>query len=119
MPAYDDELDARMMFAEPGGRSALRAASARNPRVIPCPTCHGADRLTPEDVAHGYQCDRCAEAAERGEDRDLVCSQDVDCPICAEALDDFDRVEALRPCPTCGTTQGDHPMSCENRPEEA
>ena len=53
-------------YADPGGRSALRAASRRNPRVHPCPTCGTPDVLTPADVARGYQCDSCADAAERG-----------------------------------------------------
>lgn len=51
-------------FAEPGGRSALRAASARNPRNLPCPTCGAPNRLTPADRRRGYQCDECADRAE-------------------------------------------------------
>lgn len=51
-------------FADPGGRSALRAASSRNPRNLPCPTCGTENVLTPADVAKGYQCDACADAAE-------------------------------------------------------
>ena len=57
----DDEKYARVVFADPGGRSALRAASKRNPRNLPCPTCGAKNRLTPADVAHGYQCDACAD----------------------------------------------------------
>lgn len=53
-------------FADPGGRSALRAASRSNPRNLPCPTCGRPNRLTPADVARGYQCDSCADAAEFG-----------------------------------------------------
>lgn len=53
-------------FAEPGGASALRAATRTNPRNLPCPTCGAPDRLTPADRARGYQCDRCAERAEQG-----------------------------------------------------
>lgn len=53
-------------FADPGGNSALRAASQSNPRNLPCPTCGEPDRLTPADVAAGYQCDACADAAEGG-----------------------------------------------------
>lgn len=60
----DDDFDIR--FADPGGRSALRAASRRNPRNRPCPTCREPDRLTPADVAAGYQCDSCADRAEGG-----------------------------------------------------
>lgn len=53
-------------FADPGGRSALRAARKGNPRNIPCPTCHEPNRLTPKDRALGYQCDACADRDERG-----------------------------------------------------
>lgn len=53
-------------FADPGGNSALRAASEDNPRNLPCPTCGAPNRLTPADRARGYQCDRCADLAERG-----------------------------------------------------
>lgn len=54
----------RPKFSRPG--SALRAASRTNPRNLPCPTCGQPDRLTPADVRLGYQCDRCADLAERG-----------------------------------------------------
>ena len=64
-----DEQDLRNhAFADPGGNSALRAASKRNPRNLPCPTCGEPNRLTPADRARGYQCDRCADRAERGWD---------------------------------------------------
>ena len=53
-------------FADPGGHSALRAASASNPRNLPCPTCETPDVLTPHDVSLGYQCNACADQAERG-----------------------------------------------------
>lgn len=53
-------------FADPGGNSALYAASARNPRNLPCPTCGRENMLTPADRARGYQCDYCADACERG-----------------------------------------------------
>jgi hypothetical protein len=66
---YDrDDDEYRIDFANPG--SALRAASASNPRNLPCPSCHWPNRLTPEDVAHHYQCDSCANAAETGRDID-------------------------------------------------
>jgi hypothetical protein len=55
-------------FADPGGNSALRAASRSNPRNLPCPTCHEPNRLTPADRRTGYQCDRCADRAEAGMD---------------------------------------------------
>ena len=68
---YDDEGDYydeedRIEFADPGGVSALRAASASNPRNLPCPNCGCENRLTPADRALGYQCDACADRAERG-----------------------------------------------------
>lgn len=59
---WDDEPD----FADPGGNSALRAATRDNPRNLPCPTCGAENVLTPADRARGYQCDRCADRAERG-----------------------------------------------------
>ena len=59
----DNEGD-RLVFADPGGRSALRAASRDNPRDQPCPTCGRGCVLTMEDVHLGYQCDACADAAE-------------------------------------------------------
>ena len=62
----DGDCEDRDDFAEPGGNSALRAATASNPRNLNCPTCGKANRLTPKDVALGYQCDRCADADERG-----------------------------------------------------
>ena len=54
----------RIEFADPGGRSSLRASSRRNPRNLPCPTCGAENRLTPADVRQGYQCDGCADAEE-------------------------------------------------------
>ncbi len=60
-----DDAD-RLMFADPGGRSALRAASASNPRNLPCPNCGAPNRLTPADRALGYQCNACADQAEGG-----------------------------------------------------
>lgn len=61
-----DDYDDRSEFADPGGNSALRAASKNNPRNLPCPTCKSPNRLTPKDRALGYQCDSCADKAERG-----------------------------------------------------
>jgi hypothetical protein len=54
----------RRQFQKPGGVSALRAASPRNPRNRPCPTCKAPNRLTPADERRGYQCDSCARAEE-------------------------------------------------------
>lgn len=67
---YDDEewADRVERFADPGGDSALHAASADNPRRHPCPTCGWPNRLTGRDVAAGYQCNACAVALERGHD---------------------------------------------------
>lgn len=64
-PMFEDVRD-RMQFADPGGRSALRAVSRRNPRTRPCPTCGARSVLTPADVAAGYQCDACADQDEGG-----------------------------------------------------
>lgn len=58
--------DSDIRFADPGGRSALRAAGRRNPRNLPCPTCREPDKLTPADARAGYQCDGCADRAEGG-----------------------------------------------------
>ena len=63
---FDEDYDERSEFADPGGNSALRAASRLNPRNLPCPTCHEPNRLTPKDVALGYQCDVCADRLEMG-----------------------------------------------------
>lgn len=62
---FDDD-DYGDDFADPGGNSALRASSYNNPREYPCPTCGAEDVLTLKDVNLGYQCDRCADNAERG-----------------------------------------------------
>ena len=61
---YED--DDRIQFADPGGKSALRASSKSNPRNLPCPNCKRPDMLTPKDMECGYQCDICADAAESG-----------------------------------------------------
>ncbi len=65
-PDDDDFLIDGVGFADPGGNSALRAATPSNPRIHPCPTCGCKNRLTPIDVQRGYQCDSCADRAERG-----------------------------------------------------
>lgn len=62
---WDPEED-RSDFADPGGRSALRASSKTNPRNIECPTCHAPNALTMKDKRRGYQCDACADRAEAG-----------------------------------------------------
>ena len=68
MPRYNDYEDEdgfdRHEFADPGGKSALRAAGKGNPRNLPCPNCKRPNRLTPKDRALGYQCDSCADRAE-------------------------------------------------------
>lgn len=68
MDHYDEDewADRCRMFADPGGRSALRRATRRNPRNLPCPNCGGANRLTRADRAAGYQCDACADREEMG-----------------------------------------------------
>lgn len=67
MSHYEDD-DREIEFADPGGRSALRAASKSNPRNLPCPSCGAKNRLTRADRAAGYQCDSCADRTERGYD---------------------------------------------------
>ena len=64
MRDYDGDSDFGCDFAEPGGRSALRAARRGNPRNLPCPNCGVKNRLTPADRSLGYQCDSCADRAE-------------------------------------------------------
>lgn len=63
---YDEEEWAERVerFADPGGNSALHAASKSNPRNLNCPTCGAENVLTPADAARGYQCNRCADAEE-------------------------------------------------------
>lgn len=65
-PCGEDDYGDRERFAEPGGDSALHAAGEHNPRIHPCPNCGEPEVLTPLDVARGYQCDGCADRAERG-----------------------------------------------------
>lgn len=57
---FDEEGYPRIQFADPGGRSALRAGK----RIYACPTCRSPNRLTKADKDLGYQCDSCADAAE-------------------------------------------------------
>jgi hypothetical protein len=61
--AWEDRVE---RFADPGGNSALYAAGPDNPRNLPCPSCGTPNVLTRLDRAAGYQCDRCADQAERG-----------------------------------------------------
>jgi hypothetical protein len=65
IPSDEDEL-IEQMFENPHSASALRRATKSNPRNLPCPTCEKPNRLTPQDVWKGYQCDECANRAERG-----------------------------------------------------
>jgi hypothetical protein len=62
----DEDEEFRLEFADPGGNSALRAATKTNPRNLPCPNCKAPNRLTRADRAKGYQCDDCADQLERG-----------------------------------------------------
>ena len=63
---YDEEEREfmRQRFRDPGGRSALHPGERKHP----CPNCGRPNQLTDADVASGYQCDRCADAAEMGFD---------------------------------------------------
>lgn len=65
---FDDLDGGDLDFADPGGNSALSAESPSNPRDQPCPTCGCPNCLTLKDVKLHYQCDRCADRAERGFD---------------------------------------------------
>ena len=65
-PVYDDDDGYDCDFQDPGGNSALRRATKRNPRNLPCPNCGARNRLTAEDRERGYQCNQCADQAERG-----------------------------------------------------
>ena len=60
---YDQDFD-RREFQDPGGNSALRAATKKNPRNLPCPTCKKPNKLTPKDRSLGYQCNECADRDE-------------------------------------------------------
>lgn len=60
----DEDLIDGVGFANEG--SALRAETGDNPRDRPCPTCGTENVLTRIDEAMSYQCNRCANAAERG-----------------------------------------------------
>lgn len=62
-PDYEDSFDSNR-FASKG--SALHAAGDDNPREHECPTCGRPNALTLRDVQSGYQCDGCADRAERG-----------------------------------------------------
>ena len=78
-PHYEEDYQIDGVgFADPGGESALRAATKDNPRNLPCPTCHWPNRLTPIDVQRGYQCDSCANAAETGQDINYYDGEDDD-----------------------------------------
>lgn len=61
---YEDRYfeDHPIEFADPGGKSALRAGK----RCLPCPNCGEPNRLTRADRTLGYQCDTCADQLERG-----------------------------------------------------
>lgn len=61
---FDRDYECDCQFADPGGRSALRAATPSNPCIYPCPSCGATNVLTRKDVELHYQCDACADAAE-------------------------------------------------------
>ncbi len=62
----DEDMIDGVGFADPGGNSALRAATEDNPRDQPCPNCGAENVLTRIDVQRHYRCDRCADCDERG-----------------------------------------------------
>lgn len=63
---FEDWKERGFTFADPGGRSALRAATPSNRRNLSCPNCGTPNVLTPQDRSAGYQCDRCADQLESG-----------------------------------------------------
>lgn len=66
---YDNEDDRPIDgvgFADPGGKSALRAATKENPRDCACPQCGAENVLTRIDRQRGYVCDPCADRNEGG-----------------------------------------------------
>jgi hypothetical protein len=63
-PEEWDEMCER--FADPGGDSCLYPATEDNPRNLPCGNCGEPNRLTRMDKYQGYQCNTCADQAERG-----------------------------------------------------
>lgn len=63
---WDDDMIDGVGFADPGGESALRAATRDNPRDQPCPDCGTRNVLTRIDKERGYCCDRCANRNEGG-----------------------------------------------------
>jgi len=65
-PSSESFLIDGVGFANPGGNSALRAATKKNPRNLPCGTCKRPNMLTPADKRKGYQCDGCADRDEGG-----------------------------------------------------
>jgi len=66
MTYYQDDHSDRCEFERPGSNSALRAATYRNPRNLPCPQCEAPNRLTPADRRRHYVCDECADINEGG-----------------------------------------------------
>lgn len=85
----DEYLCDGVGFADPSSGSALRRETPSNPRIYPCPTCHMLNALTRIDKKRSYQCDRCADALERGWDRGLVCGgSEGGCEICKSYDDD-------------------------------
>ena len=64
MRTQQEMNERRNMFADPGGSSALRRVTKKNPRNLPCPTCGEKNELTAADVRAGYQCDSCADQCE-------------------------------------------------------
>jgi len=63
---YDCDAGDGYEFADPGGNSALRAASPSNPRIYSCPTCKRRRVLTRRDKELGNQCNACADRDEQG-----------------------------------------------------
>lgn len=62
--SMDDDLIDGVGFADPGGRSSLRAETESNPRDQSCPQCGAENVLTRIDRQRHYICDSCADRAE-------------------------------------------------------
>lgn len=60
----EQDFEYQLDFVDPYGVSALRSG----PRIYKCPTCKKPNKLSKKDTELGYQCDSCADKAERNSD---------------------------------------------------
>jgi len=68
MSRYGDDYDDYdgPDFADPGGAQCTEGGEQAQPAQSAVSDCGKKNRLTPADRAQGYQCDTCADQAERG-----------------------------------------------------